>query len=71
MLTVRVGGVPEHFNLAWHLAIESGMFTSKGIQIDWVDVPGGTGAMCKALRNNGCGQRYYARKPKQNCSVLC
>ena len=52
MLTVRVGGVPEHFNLAWHLAIESGMFTSKGIQIDWVDVPGGTGAMCKALRNN-------------------
>ncbi len=52
MLTARVGGVPEHFNLAWHLAIESGMFTSKGIQIDWVDVPGGTGAMCKALRNN-------------------
>jgi ABC-type nitrate/sulfonate/bicarbonate transport system substrate-binding protein len=52
MITVRVGGVPEHFNLAWHLAIESGMFAPKGIYIDWVDVPGGTGAMCKALRNN-------------------
>jgi len=52
MITVRVGGVPEHFNLAWHLAIESGMFAQKGIQINWVDVPGGTGAMCKALRDN-------------------
>ena len=52
MISVRVGGVPEHFNLAWHLAIESGMFAKKGIYIDWVDVPGGTGAMCKALRNN-------------------
>lgn len=52
MITVRVGGVPEHFNLAWHLAIESGMFKQKGIEIEWVDVPGGTGAMCKALREN-------------------
>ncbi len=52
MITVKVGGVPEHFNLAWHLAIESGMFAQKDIQIDWVDVPGGTGAMCKALRND-------------------
>lgn len=52
MIKVRVGGVPEHFNLAWHLAIENGMFAQQGIEIDWVDVPGGTGAMCKALRNN-------------------
>lgn len=51
MIKVRVGGVPEHFNLAWHLAIETGMFAQKGIEIDWVDVPGGTGAMCKALRS--------------------
>lgn len=51
-MKVSVGGVPEHFNLAWHLAIEQGHFTSKGIQIDWKDVPGGTGAMCKALREN-------------------
>lgn len=48
--TIRVGGVPEHFNLAWHLAIENGDFAKKGIAIEWVDVPGGTGAMCKMLR---------------------
>jgi sulfonate transport system substrate-binding protein len=51
MIKVNVGGVPEHFNLAWHLAIESGMFAEMGVQINWVDVPGGTGAMCKQLRN--------------------
>lgn len=49
--TIRVGGVPEHFNLAWHLAIEEGRFDKKGIDIKWVDVPGGTGAMCQMLRN--------------------
>lgn len=52
MIKIRVGGVPEHFNLAWHLAIEKGWFTQKGIDIEWIDVPGGTGAMCKALREN-------------------
>ncbi|MES2559548.1 MAG: substrate-binding domain-containing protein [Bacteroidota bacterium] len=51
-MKVRVGGVPEHFNLAWHLAIEQQHFANQGITIDWKDVPGGTGAMCKALRNN-------------------
>lgn len=51
-MKVRVGGVPEHFNLAWHLAIEQQHFTRKGIDIEWKDVPGGTGAMCKALRND-------------------
>jgi ABC-type nitrate/sulfonate/bicarbonate transport system substrate-binding protein len=49
-MKVRVGGVPEHFNLAWHLAIEQKQFSAKGIDIDWKDVPGGTGAMCNALR---------------------
>jgi sulfonate transport system substrate-binding protein len=52
MIKVRVGGVPEHFNLAWHFAIENGMFAQQGIEIDWLDVPGGTGAMCNALRND-------------------
>lgn len=52
MIKLKVGGVPEHFNLAWHLAIEKGFFAQKGIEIEWVDVPGGTGAMCKALREN-------------------
>ncbi len=52
MLNVRVGGVPEHFNLAWHLAMENGAFEKKQLHILWKDVPGGTGAMCKALRDN-------------------
>lgn len=47
---IRVGGVPEHFNLAWHLANENGKFREEGIEIEWQDIPGGTGAMCKALR---------------------
>ncbi len=47
---VRVGGVPEHFNLAWHLANENGLFLREGIDIHWQDIPGGTGAMCSALR---------------------
>lgn len=52
MLNVRVGGVPEHFNLAWHLAIENRSFEKQQLRILWKDVPGGTGAMCKALRDN-------------------
>ncbi|MFA6260053.1 MAG: substrate-binding domain-containing protein [Bacteroidia bacterium] len=50
MINVNVGGVPEHFNLAWHLAIEQGSFSRKGIRLHWNDIPGGTGAMCTALR---------------------
>ncbi len=51
MRTLRVGGVPEHFNLPWHLAIEDGDFEYDHISIEWVDFPGGTGAMNAALRN--------------------
>lgn len=49
---IRVGGVPEHFNLAWHLAIENKLFEKAGIQIEWHDIPGGTGAMCKEIEND-------------------
>lgn len=49
--TIRVGGVPEHFNLAWHLAIENNLFQNAGINIEWHDMPGGTGAMCKAIED--------------------
>jgi ABC-type nitrate/sulfonate/bicarbonate transport system substrate-binding protein len=51
-MKVRIGGVPEHFNLAWHLAIEQGHFEAAGLTVEWKDVPGGTGAMCKALRED-------------------
>ena len=52
MINIRIGGVPEHFNLPWHLAMEEGRFTEKNIKVEWTDFYGGTGAMTKALRAN-------------------
>ncbi len=49
---IRVGGVPEHFNLPWHLAIENGLFEKEGIELEWTVFKGGTGQMTQALRNN-------------------
>ncbi len=52
MKSVRIIGVPEHFNLPWHLCIENGEFDQVGIDLQWVDVPEGTGKMCQMLRDN-------------------
>ncbi|MEO9869211.1 ABC transporter substrate-binding protein [Ekhidna sp.] len=52
MREIRIGGVPEHYNLPIHLAIENGLFEKEGIRIKWTDFPGGTGDMKEALRNN-------------------
>ena len=52
MTTLRIGGVPEHFNLPIHLCIEEGLFAEAGIHVEWVEFPGGTGAMNAALRND-------------------
>lgn len=49
--TIRLGGVPEHFNLPIHLAIEDGSFASRGVNIEWTTFKGGTGQMTQALRN--------------------
>lgn len=49
---IRIGGVPEHFNLPWLLAIEKGLFNHKPYSIEWKEYPEGTGAMCKDLKNN-------------------
>jgi ABC-type nitrate/sulfonate/bicarbonate transport system substrate-binding protein/cyclopropane fatty-acyl-phospholipid synthase-like methyltransferase len=46
----RIGGVPEHFNFPWHLAVQHELFADYDFSIDWQDYPGGTGAMCRALR---------------------
>ncbi|MFG6687076.1 substrate-binding domain-containing protein [Mariniflexile sp. HNIBRBA6329] len=51
MKKVTIGGVPEHFNLAWYLTLKNGEYKEKGINLRWQDYPEGTGAMCKALRN--------------------
>ncbi len=50
--TIRLGGVPEHFNLPIHLAVENGSFRSRRIDIEWTTFKGGTGEMTKALRND-------------------
>ncbi len=50
MKKVNIGGVPEHFNLAWYLTLKNGEYKDKGINLRWHDYYGGTGVMCKALR---------------------
>ena len=50
MRKIKVGGVPEHFNLPWHLAAEQGHFSAADIDLEWQFYGGGTGAMTKALR---------------------
>ncbi|WP_353779974.1 ABC transporter substrate-binding protein [Winogradskyella sp. 3972H.M.0a.05] len=51
MKIVNIGGVPEHFNLAWYLTLKNGEYKDEGINLRWKDYYGGTGAMCKALRS--------------------
>lgn len=51
MKTIKIAGVPEHFNLPWHLCIENGEFEEAGIDLQWTDVPEGTGKMCQMLRD--------------------
>ncbi|WP_445736283.1 substrate-binding domain-containing protein [Mariniflexile sp.] len=50
MKKVNIGGVPEHFNLAWYLTFKNGEYKEQNINLRWKDYPGGTGDMCKALR---------------------
>jgi len=45
----KIGGVPEHFNLPWRMAIEEGRFRDNGIQLHWSDMGGGTGQMIRGL----------------------
>lgn len=49
MKTVKIIGVPEHFNFPWQLAIEEGAFEERGIDLQWTDIPEGTGKMCQML----------------------
>ena len=51
MKKVKIIGVPEHFNLPWHLALEEGTFEERGIDLQWTDIPEGTGRMCQMLEN--------------------
>lgn len=51
MKSLKIAGVPEHFNLPWHLCIENEEFEAEGIDLQWSDVPEGTGKLCQMLRN--------------------
>ncbi|MDG1429053.1 MAG: ABC transporter substrate-binding protein [Crocinitomicaceae bacterium] len=51
MLGLKIGGVPEHFNLPWRMGIEEEKFREKGIQLHWSDMGGGTGQMIRGLEN--------------------
>jgi sulfonate transport system substrate-binding protein len=48
-LRLKIGGVPEHFNLLWQMPYTREVFRSRGITYEWLDFPGGTGAMSEAL----------------------
>jgi sulfonate transport system substrate-binding protein len=47
--TIRMGGVPEHFNFPWQLAQDYGFFEKENIDFKWSFYSAGTGAMVKAL----------------------
>lgn len=46
---LRIGGVPEHFNLPWHLALESGALDD--LAPVWRDTLGGTGEILSGLED--------------------
>jgi ABC-type nitrate/sulfonate/bicarbonate transport system substrate-binding protein len=46
---LRIGGVPEHFNLPWILAMEHNRFAAGGVDLAWTFYAGGTGAMTRAM----------------------
>jgi len=51
MKSLKIAGVPEHFNLPWQLAIENNKFEEVGIDLRWTDIPEGTGKLCQMLRD--------------------
>jgi sulfonate transport system substrate-binding protein len=50
MISLKIGGVPEHFNLPWRLLLEGGEPARAGVDAQWQDFPDGSGAMAAALR---------------------
>jgi ABC-type nitrate/sulfonate/bicarbonate transport system substrate-binding protein len=51
MKQIKIVGVPEHFNLPWQLCIENGEFEKEDIDLQWTNIPEGTGKMCQMLRD--------------------
>ena len=51
MTTIKIVGVPEHFNHPWQQCLQNRSFESAGIDLQWTNIPEGTGKMCQMLRN--------------------
>lgn len=52
MKTLRIIGVPEHFNFPFRLLEKDQPFEDQGIHIQWTDESRGSGQMTQALRND-------------------
>jgi hypothetical protein len=50
MKTLRITGVPEHFNLPWKRVVASQPFEKEGITLQWTDESRGSGQMNMDLR---------------------
>lgn len=50
-LKLKLGGVPEHFNLLWDLEQGRSRFSEQGISYKFYEFPGGTGAMSEAVKS--------------------
>ncbi|MBU3682386.1 MAG: ABC transporter substrate-binding protein [Flavobacterium sp.] len=50
MTRINIAGVPEHFNYPWIQAIEFGLFQENGLDVQWTNVPEGTGKLVQLLR---------------------
>lgn len=50
MKTIRITGVPEHFNFPWRNVVSAQPFEKEGILLQWTDESKGSGQMNKYLR---------------------
>jgi len=50
-IKLKLGGVPEHFNLLWDLDNCRSLFSAQGISYNFFEFPGGTGAMSEAVKS--------------------
>lgn len=49
MNSIKIAGVPEHFNAPWKYAIAENLFTEAGLNLEFIEYGTGTGAMCHDL----------------------
>ncbi|RAI84934.1 type 2 periplasmic-binding domain-containing protein [Algoriphagus yeomjeoni] len=54
MKTLRITGVPEHFNFPWKKVVANQPFEKEGIRLQWTDESRGSGQMNKDLREDKC-----------------